>query len=267
MQVLPASGRLFVSSTGVFQDEGGIESIDLCTLASLGVFIRELGPGTGADVGAFVMTRTKSGYLVTSTDLTVSTHLKGFSIGGGIEPPEDLDKNVDYFAPALVHDPRTDALFLPVRADGDGHAIDGVQVFDAGTGFRLTRDPVPTGAQPTDLELLCDDFRICSPPAGDRFVRADSNADGALDISDSVYTLGYLFLAGPPPPSPCRGAADANDDGRLDIADPIFSISRLFRGGPLPPPPFPDCGEDPSPDALDCRDYDPCASVPVEDRS
>jgi len=257
MQVLPASGRLFVSATGIFQDEGGIESIDLGTLKSLGVFIRELGPGAGADVGAFVMTRGKSGYLVVSTDLLSSSHLKGFSIGGGIHPPSDLETNLDYFVPALVHDPRTDALFLPVRADGGYHNAHGVHVFDAGTAIRLSREPVPTGAPPADLELLCDDPKVCSPPASTKFLRVDSNADGLADLSDSLYTIAHLFL-GRSVPS-CRASADSNDDGKLDIADPVFLIGYLFRGGSPPPEPFPACGEDPSPDDLDCRDYDSCS--------
>jgi hypothetical protein len=31
---------------------------------------------------------------------------------------------------------------------------------------------------------------------------ADATADGALNASDAVYVLRFLFLAGPPPPPP-----------------------------------------------------------------
>jgi hypothetical protein len=260
MQALPASGRLIVSATGIFQDEGGLESIDLGTLRSQGVFIRELGPGTAADLGAFVMTRDRSGYLVVSTDLLTSSHLKGFSIGGGVYPPEDLETNVDYFVPALVHDPGSDALFLPVRADGGHQRAHGVHVFDAGTAARLTAEAIPTDAPPTDLELLCEAPRLCSPVGG-RFLRADSNADGLADLSDSLHTIAYLLLGGKVPP--CRSGADANDDGRLNLADPIFLLGHLYRGSPPPAPPFPDCGKDLTADDLDCRDHDPCSRAPA----
>ncbi len=40
----------------------------------------------------------------------------------------------------------------------------------------------------------------------------------------------------------------------LDLKEPGIShpVHYLFRSGPAPPPPFPDCGRDPTPDALDC---------------
>ena len=89
--------------------------------------------------------------------------------------------------------------------------------------------------------------------AAERFRRADSNADGVLNIGDAVYTLGFLFR-GSPDRIPREDAADSNDDGKLDISDPVHSLGYLFLGSPGPPPPFDsdasDCGDDPSPDAL-----------------
>jgi hypothetical protein len=256
MQILPASRRLFVSSTGVFHDDGGLEAVDLDALESLGVFLRELGSGTGPEIGAFVIARRSSGYVISSTDLVISSHLKGFSVSGGLDPTADLDTSVDYFVPALVHDPRADALLVPVRGDGERHLAHGVDVFDAGTGRRLTLETAATGGPPTDLELLCDALEACAPPETDRFLRADANADGQLDLSDALHSIAYLF-SGAPPPS-CRAGADSNDDERLDIGDPIYLINHLFGGGLPPAAPFPDCGEDPAPAGLDCRDYDAC---------
>jgi hypothetical protein len=82
------------------------------------------------------------------------------------------------------------------------------------------------------------------------FTRGEANADGVLDISDPVAVLGFLFLGTDTPP--CIDAADANDDGELDISDPVHGLSFLFLGGPAPPAPFPDCGADPTDDALGC---------------
>ncbi len=87
------------------------------------------------------------------------------------------------------------------------------------------------------------------------FVRGDCNNDGANDIADAIFLLGFLFRGGEI--SNCLKACDANDDGANNIADAIAVLSFLFGepGGPLPPP-FPDCGADTSGDALACPSYD-----------
>jgi hypothetical protein len=85
-----------------------------------------------------------------------------------------------------------------------------------------------------------------------RFVRADSNSDASVDVSDAVSTLSWLFLGGP---LGCEDAADSNDDGRVDIADPIYCLAFLFTGGLGLPFPYPDSGVDPTPDALGCQRY------------
>ncbi len=260
MQVLHASRRLFVGATGDFGDDGGVEVIDLDTLKSRGIVLRELGPFNGPEIGAFVMARSASGYFVASTDLLSSSHLKGFTLADGADPTPDLETIVEYTIPALVHDPRSDTLFAPVVADNHHHFADGIVVLDAGTGMRLTPDTVRTGGRPTDLQLLCDDD-ACALPAGASFLRADSNADGQLDISDALFTLNYLFLGERTPP--CRASNDSNADGKLDIADPVYSLDYLFRGGRLPPEPFPVCAEDPTRSDLDCRDYDACARTSI----
>ncbi|MGQ9591114.1 MAG: CotH kinase family protein [Planctomycetota bacterium] len=90
------------------------------------------------------------------------------------------------------------------------------------------------------------------PYAGEpAFIRADSNFDGSVDLSDAVTTLRYLF-GGSDPPS-CLDALDADDNGTVEITDPIFTLSFLFLSGPPIPPPYPDAGPDPTPDALGCR--------------
>jgi hypothetical protein len=93
------------------------------------------------------------------------------------------------------------------------------------------------------------------PVAVPQFVRADANSDGKVDLSDAVAILGYLFLGGS---LECLDAADSNDDGKIDLSDPIYILNFLFVGGPAPPPPYPDCGEDPTDDAVDCGAYEPC---------
>ena len=47
-------------------------------------------------------------------------------------------------------------------------------------------------------------------------------------------------------------AADVTDDSAVDISDSVYLLNFLFLGGSPPPPPFPTPGEDPTPDDLTC---------------
>lgn len=105
--------------------------------------------------------------------------------------------------------------------------------------------------------VSCVVFSLSAAHAADMpFVRADSNADGKVDISDGVRVLNVLFLGDSP--SGCDDAMDSNDDGKMDISDGIWILNFLFLGGPQPPQPYPDCGVDPTPDALTCAAYPLC---------
>jgi hypothetical protein len=101
--------------------------------------------------------------------------------------------------------------------------------------------------------------------AADRFRRADSNADGRLDITDAIHSLDHLFR-GSPAELCCQDAADVNDDGDVDVSDPVLTLLYLFRGAVAPPPPCgnssSDCGEDPSADTLGRERYSPCPPLP-----
>ena len=107
-----------------------------------------------------------------------------------------------------------------------------------------------------DQSLLQDVFLEGLSPSGDtEFLRGDSNGDGAIDIADPIYDLAYLFSNGP---STCLDAQDNNDDGAVDIADPVYSLGFNFSGGPPPLTPWPQCGFDPSTDALGCSGTPVC---------
>jgi len=152
MQIVPETRRLFVSATGEAFDEGGIEMIDLDTLQSVGLAVREIDDTTGVDLGAFVMVAPDRGYLTFTTDLLLSSHLVAFSVPGGVDPTP-LHTTLEYFTPVMVHDARTDTFFFP---ESGGPGAWGVHVFDATSGARLTTEPIATGGPPTDLALLCD---------------------------------------------------------------------------------------------------------------
>ena len=147
MQVIGDPPKLFVSASGGFFDAGGLERIDLATLASEGLVIAEEDGVVGADLGAFVMTSEAEGFLVFSTDLLLSSHLKPFSIPDGPAPGFEWIVSLDYFAPALAYDPETALLYYPHNGTGDT----GVHVFDAATGERLTDAAAPAPGPPSDL--------------------------------------------------------------------------------------------------------------------
>ncbi len=88
-------------------------------------------------------------------------------------------------------------------------------------------------------------------PASGGFRRGDGNVDGAINITDAIATLRFLFasLAN----LPCEDALDADDSGRVEVSDAIHVLNYLFRAGSPPPePPIDNCGDDPTPDALRC---------------
>ena len=73
----------------------------------------------------------------------------------------------------------------------------------------------------------------------------------AGDISDAVRVLAYLFGGVETPP--CVDSGDINDDGAINITDAIFLLNYLFVGNlELPAPAGGACGEDPSEDPLGC---------------
>ena len=82
------------------------------------------------------------------------------------------------------------------------------------------------------------------------FDRGDVNGSDNVDLSDSVYTLEFLFLGGPPPP--CLDAADATDDGKIDVSDAVRTLEMLFLGADPLVAPYPDHGPDPTGDDFTC---------------
>lgn len=95
------------------------------------------------------------------------------------------------------------------------------------------------------------------------FHRADSNGDGATDLTDGIHLLRYLFLGDAAPD--CLESADADNNGELEITDGILIFEFLFIGGRRPADPGPStvpCGSDPdragSAGDLGCAQYNGC---------
>ncbi len=103
----------------------------------------------------------------------------------------------------------------------------------------------------------------------DTFVRGDTNSSGAIDLTDGIATLNFLFVGGSAPA--CFDAADTDDSGSLAINDAVITFSYLFTGGAAPSPPSPtmsayppsDCGRDETFDDFFCgRLAETCSSAP-----
>jgi len=75
------------------------------------------------------------------------------------------------------------------------------------------------------------------------FLRGDCNADHALNVSDVLCSLNWLFSDGR---TDCIAALNINGDLRVNIADPVALLSYLFTGGDAPAAPFPACGPTPT---------------------
>lgn len=60
----------------------------------------------------------------------------------------------------------------------------------------------------------------------------DANGDDAIDISDAVFLISYIFSGGSAP-DPLE-AGDANCDAAVDISDAVYLISFIFSGGAAP---------------------------------
>ncbi len=77
----------------------------------------------------------------------------------------------------------------------------------------------------------------CMPP-----IRGNVDYDGgdAIDISDLVYTVDYMFTGGPAPvcweEANVDGSGDGPPDGSedIDISDLVYLVDFMFNGGPEP---------------------------------
>jgi hypothetical protein len=94
--------------------------------------------------------------------------------------------------------------------------------------------------------------------------RGDADQNLALELTDAIQVLGYLFLGSTTRVPECEDAADADDNGVIELTDAIRILGYLFLGTgeiPAPGPTENPCGEDPTPEdpALGCLSYDPAS--------
>ena len=107
-----------------------------------------------------------------------------------------------------------------------------------------------------DRDIDCDDddcaeTEICRVT---EFIRGDPDENGAVQLTDGIFILNFLFLGGDSPG--CFDAADADNNGAIQMTDGIYILNFLFLGGAAMPAPYPECGidEGAGQDLLDCEE-------------
>ncbi|MBI4603367.1 MAG: lamin tail domain-containing protein, partial [Planctomycetes bacterium] len=137
-------------------------------------------------------------------------------------------------------------LHAPFRLDGDGGRL--VLMRRTPEGGHALLDAVDYGAQADDVawgrtgcgggwERMAPSPR--SPNPGLSAAWGDVDLSRALDLTDPIAVLNYLFRDGK---LPCPGAADVTRDSKVDISDPISLLQYLFLGGGAPPGGWTSCG-------------------------
>ena len=69
---------------------------------------------------------------------------------------------------------------------------------------------------------------------------------------DYQVTSGQVLFQGADIPD-CPDGSDLDDDGRITLTDVIVILNFLFRGGVAPAAPYPEPGQDPTADGLQCQ--------------
>jgi hypothetical protein len=130
----------------------------------------------------------------------------------------------------------------------------------AGFNLRALTGPF-TFTVTVDDRLDCNDqaadatCRFPDGPGDPQFRRGDTDGSKAVNITDMIRILNFLFAGGPAPT--CQDTADTDDSGGLNITDGIYGLNFLFAGGrPIPAPGPAACGVDPTSDALPACTYE-----------
>jgi len=123
----------------------------------------------------------------------------------------------------------------------------------SGSNWMVSMKEQAGGAEAAFLEVT-----VIPQPTVTTFVRGDPDSDGAVNITDGIVILTFLFLGGAQ--LSCQDAADTDNSGAIDLSDAVALFNYQFLGGNAPPPPGPlECGRDSGPeDQLTCVTFPRC---------
>lgn len=213
----------------------------------------------GKDSHAVVLARSRGSWtvgeewLATRTSLVVETSLSGGLRAGTIFEVETPGGDGGSIAMAAdqSNDAQVDALSLVPASLQDWNNI-------ANSSLNIAYGPTGTGADsggvviesnlPGMAQVLVPLSGTGTAIPGGLQIPGDCNQDGAIDISDPVCLLGFLFL-GRPTELPCGSPGlpepdgptteadfalmDWNGDRNVDLSDVVAPLNALF-GGALP---------------------------------
>lgn len=176
---------------------------------------------------------------ITSIDLTGSA-LSGMQMAG-LQPtffgPDTSYVFIDWIdlsgaRPFGRH--TSEALLLALNAVVQPGAAEGCITIDTATavpGLNFGSDRLGGGTPPEYIHCPGADI-ILGPQDCGYALCGDANGDHAVDISDAVYLLQYIF-AGGTAPDPVS-IANVNCDANIDIADAVYLILYIFSGSNAP---------------------------------
>jgi hypothetical protein len=79
---------------------------------------------------------------------------------------------------------------------------------------------------------LIDDEYIEIYISSDQYICGDANFDQAVNVSDAVWVINYVFIGGDPPIPLASG--EVNCDGSVNVSDAVWIINYVFIGGNAP---------------------------------
>lgn len=217
------------------------------------ITIPDAGPGTPLEVSFLLEHQTSAnGWILVVCHDPLGLELESVGLGSvgstvnGGNPPDFFELNLHSNAWSMgVVVSLTGQFVLPAGTDLEiGEAV--YSGLADGAWPVCTCDL--TGQIPSTTVIVYSGASIAPPPACgtvtvdtslNEFRRGDANLDGAIDVADPVFILGYLFVSGPAPA--CREAADVDSDDAETIGDAIYLLGHLFDEGPPPAAPYPEC--------------------------
>lgn len=216
------------SSGGGVKDAGGTTTLIHCTLASNGSVG---GGGVSSNSSSTTLTNCilwgNAAGQIAPADSPVSVSF--CNVQGGWPGVGNIDVDPLFVAP--LSDFRLQE-GSPCINLGTNDPVGGLPATDADGNPRVVCDVADMGA-----------YEAPEPVAGcdPLFVRGDANADGAVDVSDALFLVNWLFSTGPP--GQCNRAGDVDANGAVQgLVDTLYLLGFLFNGGAPPPVPYPGCG-------------------------
>jgi len=152
-----------------------------------------------------------------------------------------------------------DAILMFVSTDGETwDATRDTTIVDLAPTLEVGLSASASAANGSMSVTFCDVELSGAGPEPVVFRRGDADDSGAIELTDAIAVLNFLFLGGDSPT--CIEAADADDNGVLQLTDGVYTLSYLFSGGAAPPEPGPSsCGPDAEGSTeVGCESYTSC---------